>query len=215
MATVHADMQSEADHETESEQSQSEASEDNSSVDSRANSADEEEADDVNDDDDKCDEDMEQDEEPTVWMALKQKAWRRKIQAKYEHHLKDLIDSGVDETKATKWAYDAILPQFQEAVQHYYMEQLMLIRKIREDRTHKKIRETYKRLIEEESYSRDEALRYAVKKRRYLIDKETGLLDNPMGGSSDEESDDGEQDGDNDGDVAFNRSGYRPYTSTL
>ena len=93
--------------------------------------------------DDTNDEATDEDEEgPTIWETLRNKAWRRKIQERYDYHLQELIASGVDEAKAKEWTSAAMLPQFQEAIQYYYTKNLLLMRKIREDPTHKKIRET-------------------------------------------------------------------------
>ena len=42
---------------------------------------------------------------------------------------------------------------------------------MKQDSIHKKIKETVKRLMDDEDYDEDEAWKYAVKKRKFLMDK--------------------------------------------
>ena len=57
--------------------------------------------------------------------------------------------------------------------------------------------ETKRKLIEDENYDDVEAIRYAVKKRRYLIQQRTKTLDDdfevPRGDETDEDGEDDEE----------------------
>ena len=57
-----------------------------------------------------------------------------------------------------------------------YMKKILENTKLRQDPIHQKILKTKRKLQEDYDYESEEAMRYAVKKRKYLILKATGTL---------------------------------------
>ena len=66
-----------------------------------------------------------------------------------------------------------------------------------EDENHEKIMGTKRKLMDDEEYEPEDAIRYAIRKRRYLIQKQTETGDenytSQEGGSDSESPDSGEE----------------------
>ena len=67
------------------------------------------------------------------------------------------------------------------------------MKSIQKDKLHRKIMDTRKRLLDEEDFEPDEATKYAVKKRRFLIQKATNTLSDVGEGSDESEEEEGEE----------------------
>ena len=108
-----------------------------------------------------------------LWVHLKQKALGNKaVQKKYEEALETLSDESTNQN-----AMRVVLPDIRKLVYQYYEQLLLLWHYAEEDSSHNSIMETKRKLVDEEDYDDEEAIRYAVKKRRFLIQKETDTLD--------------------------------------
>ena len=98
-------------------------------------------------------------------------------------HRKDLlwqkaefVGQGVPSHAAHQAAYWYVLPSLRRNIRKLYMAKIDLNEKLRRDGVHKQIMTTKRRLEDNENFSADEAMRYAIKKRKYLIQDVTGTL---------------------------------------
>ena len=73
-------------------------------------------------------------------------------------------------------AYKHILPNLRRNIATNYMKKILEHTKLRQDPIHRQILKTKRKLQEDDDYESEEAMKYAVKKRKYLISKATGTL---------------------------------------
>ena len=94
-------------------------------------------------------------------------------------------------------AFREVIPEIIVSIYKDYEQLLLLWHYAEEDESHQKVMETKRKLIEDENYDDVEAIRYAVKKRRYLIQQRTKTLDDdfeaPRGDETDEDGEDDEE----------------------
>lgn len=126
-------------------------------------------------------EEVEEEEDTTsgkydLWNNLYEQAWTTALEEAYEEEKGSFIEKGLSEDAARKAAFKVILPTLRQSITSNYIKQLLLCSNMKKDPGHKKIMATKRKLVEEEDYGEDEALRYALKKRKYLIQMKTGTL---------------------------------------
>ena len=169
MDTIHAENSSiEEEHQEEHEEESDDASESSDkestdSVESENDGDDEEEEDDVEE---------EKEERSSIWQHIFEKAWTPKVKSLY------LTKKGELEHKpnAGFLAYQYVLPVLRRNVTRVYEKKVEELDMLRNDPVHKKIKETIRRLQDEDDFEEKEALRYALDKRRFLIQDVTGTL---------------------------------------
>ena len=99
------------------------------------------------------------------------------IQEKYDEVIESLTSNGSSEEDAVQSARKAVLPKMRKLIYQKYEHLLLLWHYAEEDEAHQKIMETKRQLIDDDDFSEEEAIRYSVKKRRYLIQRATRTLD--------------------------------------
>ena len=126
------------------------------------------------------DSDEEEDEEEDgeavqfdIWNYLKEKVVRAVAKERYETPGEVEDEMMEDEGKAM--IKIEMMPTVREGIMKAYTTTLMLWHYAKRDPVNKKVKETKRKLIEDEDYEPDEAIRHAVKKRRYLTQKATGV----------------------------------------
>ena len=128
----------------------------------------------------------------------KQKAKRRKIQktspwdrlmrSTYRDN-QDQFDETVENTmqetpnidveSAEEMAYEELKPKYRSTLVTKYQDLVALGSALRKDPIHKKVISTAHRLKEDEDYDEEEAMQYAVKKRRYLLERKLDEYERP------------------------------------
>ena len=88
----------------------------------------------------------------------------------------ELVEGGMLASDAHEAAYRCALPKLRQNITTNYMKKVMENSKLRQDPFHQKILATKRKLQEDRHYEPEEAMRYAVKNRKYLIWKATGTL---------------------------------------
>ena len=86
---------------------------------------------------------------------------------------------GKDVQEAEEIAYDELKPKYLSEFVSRYKYLTDLSAALRKDPVNKKIHETAKRLRNEEDYDEDESRLYAIKKRKFLIEKKLNDFDPP------------------------------------
>ena len=86
---------------------------------------------------------------------------------------------GKDVQDAEEIAYDELKPKYLSEFVSRYKYLTDLSAALRKDPVNKKIQETAKRLRDEEDYDEDESRLYAIKKRKFLIEKKLNDYDPP------------------------------------
>merc|ERR1712121_267215 len=152
--------------------------EDSSDGDSNDEDSNDRDADDEGGDSEE-DEDEDGDAEKyNVWAYLRRKAISdSKVSAKFEEAVQALVERGESENTARRDALRIVLPRMREIIDETYTDMLMLWHYAEENESHEKIMATKRKLMDDEDYDAGEAIRYAVKKRRFLIQKETRTSD--------------------------------------
>ena len=163
----------EVDEEEEDETEESE--EDEEEEDEEEDDDDEEE--DNDEDEDDIDDDEEEEEEPQKikpWDVL-MNITTDKMQDIFNETVEKALheNPGKDVQEAEEIAYDELKPKY---LSEYLTD---LSAALRKDPVNKKIQETAKRLRDEEDYEEDESRLYAIKKRKFLIEKKLNDYDPP------------------------------------
>ena len=76
----------------------------------------------------------------------------------------------IDTEEAEEETFDKLEPRYRAEAIGQYKAFLKLSKAMKKDPLHKKITDTAKRLQDEDEFDEDDALRYAIKKRRCLLD---------------------------------------------
>ena len=127
------------------------------------------------------------DEDDSVWTSIRELSWTPEIDDTFDNKKADLVEGGMSTGDAHQIAYKRILPNLRRNIAMNYMKKILEHTKLRHDTIHQNILKTKRKLQEDNDYESEEAMRYAVKKRKYLILKATGTL------SDDELEDDGDE----------------------
>ena len=141
------------------------------------------EDDDEKEDGDENESDNEDEEEVArktydLWNYLRNKATNDEtIQAQYEEVKEKLQDEELSDEEVGKQASRVIKPDIRKHIYDHCINFLTLWHYAKEDETYKQIMRTKRKLIEEEDFGPVEAIMQAVKKRKVLIQKATGTLD--------------------------------------
>ena len=88
----------------------------------------------------------------------------------------ELVEGGMSASDAHQATYRCVLPNLRWSITMNYMKKIIENRKLRQDSIHLKILTTKWKLQEDDYYEPEEAIRYAVKKGKYLIRKAIGTL---------------------------------------
>ena len=113
-----------------------------------------------------------------IWYRLRKQALdSNKIIHKFGQVTESLTSNGMDPAEAGREAFFELLPDLRKEIYKRYTDMLLLWHYAEDDDAHTKVIETKRKLIEDEEYDEEEAVRYAVKKRKYLIQKETVTSD--------------------------------------
>merc|ERR1712121_158106 len=116
------------------------------------------------------------DSQYNLWSYLKNKAFEKNDE-KFRKRQEVFINKGESEDDAVISAFHSVLPDIRKDISKAYTELLLVWHYAEDDKGHKKILETKRKLIEDDDYDVDEAIYSAVKKRKYIIEKETKTRD--------------------------------------
>ena len=116
------------------------------------------------------------DSQYNLWTYLKNKAFKKNDE-KFRKKQEVFINKGESEDDAEISAFHSVLPDIRKDISKAYTELLLVWHYAEDDKGHEKIIETKRKLIEDDDYDVDEAIYSAVKKRKYIIEKETKTRD--------------------------------------
>ena len=160
-------------HEEDSETGQSDDDEsENETDESRDKSEDEDE------DEEEEEEEEEEAEMYNLWAYLKDVATKDEaVIAQFEETKERLADPELSEDEVAEQARRVIRPEILKHIYEHYANFLKLWHYTKEDRYHKRIMKTKRKLMDEEDFLPAEAIEQAVKKRKYLIVKAADMLE--------------------------------------
>ena len=183
------DMDEEENEEDEDKQSKDDQSEDDQSEDDQSEQGSEddqseqgsEESGDDEEDDEDDDAEASEDEDATtfdLWTYLKNIALNDSDIGEKIEEIKGKLDDGeLTDEEVHKQAMCVVKPDILKHIYTHYVNFLKLWHFAKEDKSHKKVMKTKRKLMNEEDFDPAEAIEHAVKKRKYLIAKATHLLE--------------------------------------
>ena len=180
----HEDSNSEADSE-ESFDHGTAASDEHDSSDEQESMADEGDNDDDNDEDKDEDDDnsrsdsqssTDDEDEDSVWSGIRDLTWTSKLLSTFDEANKEFQNQGMTADDAHQETYQHVLPKLRRNIMSNYVQKIVGAAKLHKDPVHKKIMSTKRKLQEDDDYEAHEAIKYAVKKRKFLIQEATGTL---------------------------------------
>ena len=103
------------------------------------------------------------------------------LQDTFNEGVQNIIEKNpdIDTEEAEEETFDTLEPRYRAEAIGQYKAFLKLSKAMKKDPLHKKIIDTAKRLRDEDEFDEDDALRYAIKKRRYLLDGKLEEFDPP------------------------------------
>lgn len=118
----------------------------------------------------------------------KKSPWDRLLRRTYEA-VQDQFDEMVENTlreepnvdieEAEEMAFEELKPTYRSCFISKYQDLVRLGSALRKDPIHKKVLSTAHKLKEDEDYDDEEAMQYAVKKRRYLLERKLDQYQRP------------------------------------
>ena len=182
----HEDSNSEADSE-ESFDHGTVASDEHDSSDEQESIADEGDKGDDSDEDEGGDEDGDSssdsqnstdddDDDDNVWSSIRDLSWTTKLLSTFNETKKEFQNEGMTADEAHQEAYQHVLPKLRRNIMSNYVRKIVDAAKLHKDPVHKKIMSTKRKLQEDDDYEAQEAIKYAVKRRKFLIQEATGTL---------------------------------------
>jgi hypothetical protein len=111
-----------------------------------------------------------------------------KCQSQYETEVKELMeeDTEISESEARENVFEDMKSTYRKAMMNIFGRKLVWFDAMKKDPIYKAIKKTVNQLIATEHYEGEEALKYAILKRRFLFDK---VLDNYVTPQLEEEED--------------------------
>ena len=94
-----------------------------------------------------------------------------------ENSLQETPNTDVE--SAEEMAYEELKPKYRSSLVSKYQDLVALGSALRKDPVLKKVMSTAHRLRDEENYDEKEAMQYAVKKRRYLLERKLDEYERP------------------------------------
>lgn len=140
---------------------------------------------------------MDDDKEETHFKKGAVKPWNKILTTAHRHLQDDFNDNvkeslneqpGMSVEEAEDMAYEELEPEYRSEFISNYKQLVRLGTALKRDPLHKKIMSTAKRLVDEEDYDDDEAMQYAIKKRRYLLQRKLDEYERPSYMSEEEET---------------------------
>jgi len=110
--------------------------------------------------------------------------------------MKTLRKGGLSKKRAKVRAFNQMLPEFQKALRHVYIDHLKWVHVLREDPLHKAILETRNRMMDEDDMDYNEAVEAAVNQRKYLLNRVFQPIEEPDTDDEDEEEEDTDEEDD-------------------
>ena len=149
------------------------------------NEEEEDEEEDDNETDDENDEEYDDDSDADV---QKIRPWdvlinitSENMQNRFNETVEKTLEEspGTDIQKAEEIAYDELKPKYLSDIISRYKYMAEFSAALKKDPVNKRIASTAKRLRDEEDYDEDESRKYAIKKRKFLIEKKMDDFDPP------------------------------------
>jgi hypothetical protein len=113
------------------------------------------------------------------------------MQSRFDRRVASYVeDGGIAVAKAERVAAAEMRPDYEWKLRDVYEQRLLFNRALRVNLTHQKDTATAKRLRDEDEYDTEESVRYAVRKRRYLLSKKLDEYVHPVSTLLEEGDDD-------------------------
>ena len=93
----------------------------------------------------------------------------------FQENVENLKNKGSSEVEAKRQSFSALLPTLTKELKDVYLDHLQWMSQMKKDPVHRKIMETRKRFVEDDSFDPDEAMEAATEKRKFLLQR---MLDN-------------------------------------
>ena len=140
--------------------------------------------------------------EPTVWDIILQEAWAPDIEQTLYDNKAYFMEEGMSTSESCQAAYSYVPPSLIRNITRLYFSKIELSKKLRRDDVHKHIMATKRKLENYDDLDENESVRYAIKKRKYLIQDVTGALsDCELDTDYDDDDDDDDDNDDDDDDI--------------
>ena len=92
-------------------------------------------------------------------------------QEQYEEQVDKITEEGLSNEDARVVAYKDMAPIYRKEISDRYLAKVLWYKSLSRDPIHRKIRDTARRLKDEEEYEDEESWKYAVQKRKFLLDE--------------------------------------------
>ena len=105
-----------------------------------------------------------------------QEAWAPAIEQTFYGKKAELMGEGMSTSESHQAACSYVLPSLRRNITRLYLSKIELSKKLRGDNVHKQIMATKRKLEDDDDFEENEAIRFTIRKRKYLIQDVTGTL---------------------------------------
>ncbi|KAL4236047.1 hypothetical protein ACF0H5_004433 [Mactra antiquata] len=114
------------------------------------------------------------------WNEIIDEAYQ-KCQSQYDSKVAEIMDedSDVSDEEAREDAFEDMRSVYRTAMMNSFGSKLLWLQAMKRDPIYKSIKKTFNRLVEIEDFDNEEALKYAILKRKFLFDKVLDAYDLP------------------------------------
>ncbi len=152
------DEEEEKEYSSEEEENRSEENENSEEDDSKEES------------EDGDDESSEDEEDYDPWQRLIHEA-KLPLLDEFQENVEYFENEGLSKLQAKRRSFSTLLPKLTKELEGVYLDRLQWMSQMKKDRVHKKITETRKRFVEDDSFDPEEATVAAIKKRKFLLQR--------------------------------------------
>ena len=125
---------------------------------------------DLSEDNDNSDAEGDENEKYDPWESLIEKTFDL-CKEEFEEYVDNLTRRRhMDQTDARRKAYKDLQPKFRKVLRSLFVSRMSWFKAMEQDPIDKTVQRTVKDLIAIEDFNKQEALKYAISKRKYLLD---------------------------------------------
>ena len=112
-----------------------------------------------------------EDEKP-LWLDTVKEQLNKEMTKEYNARIREMVEKeGKSEEVAQNKAFNEYVPKLRKSFRHALGDYLILVRKILNTELYQKLMQTAENLMEEDGYGLEEAIRQALKQRKFILDQ--------------------------------------------
>ena len=111
-------------------------------------------------------------EEKPLWLDTVKEQLNKELTKDYNVRIREMVEKeGKSEEAAQNKTYNEFVPKLRKTFRHALADYLILMRKKLDTELYQKLMQTADNLMEEDGYELEEAIKQAIKQRKFILDQ--------------------------------------------